>query len=249
LLSALILVCLTVPVARAGNLSKAIELIMQKNRKAAKAQKRIDKLSDQKADLLGQFRAVQQQIESVKAYNAQVSTLLAAQQTEIDSLNRQIDDATNISREVMPLMLRMLDALENFIELDVPFMLDERTKSVADLRAMMDRADVADSEKFRRILEAYEIETDFARNINAYKGDLSKDGKERIVNFLRVGRVALVYLTQDGKEAGVWNQKTRQWEVLPDEYRSSIKEGLRIAQKKAAPDLIRLPVPPAEVAK
>ena len=153
-----------------------------------------------------------------------------------------------MGREIKPLMSRMLEALDEFVKLDVPFLLKEREKRVADLKTMMLRADVTDSEKFRRLLEAYEIENDFARNINAYKGNLVIEESERVVTFLRVGRVALVYLTQDGKEAGVWNQRKRQWESLPDEYRSSVKEGLRMAQTQAAPNLIRLPIFAPEVA-
>lgn len=235
--------------AQAGSLAKTLELIMQRNKKAAKSQKKIDKLSDNTADLLTQYRTVLQQIESVKAYNAQVSQLLAAQNGEITELERQIEDATSVGREIKPLMARMLEAFEEFVKLDVPFLMEEREKRVVDLKDMMKRANVTDSEKFRRILEAYEIENDFARNINAYEGKLVIEESTRGVTFLRVGRIALVYLTKDGKEAGVWNQKKRQWEVLPDEYRSSVKEGLRMAQKQAAPNLIRLPIFAPEVAK
>jgi len=234
---------------QAGSLDQTLELIMQRNRKAAKSQKKIDKLSDNTADLLTQYRTVLQQIESVKAYNAQVKTLLEAQGGEVAELERQIEDATSVSREIKPLMARMLEALGEFIKLDVPFLMEEREKRLADLNEMMGKANVTDSEKFRRILEAYEIENDFARNIDAYKGTLVIGNTERVVDFLRVGRVCLVYLTQDGKEAGVWDQKKRQWEQLPDEYRSSIKEGLRIAQKQAAPDLMRLPIFAPEVAQ
>ncbi len=226
----------------ADDLGNAINTVMQANRAAAKAQERIDKTSDQTTELLGQYRAVQEQIESAKAYNAQVQKLLDSQQGELDQLRKQIDDATSIGREITPLMLRMIDSLDAFIKLDVPFLMDERTKRVATLRQMMNRADVADSEKFRRILEAYQIETEFGRTIEAYEAELDLDGKKRMVNFLRFGRIALMYLTLDETEAGVWNQESRKWDVLPSEYRSSIKKGLRIAKKQTAPDLIRIPV-------
>lgn len=225
-----------------GDLGNAINTVMKANRAAAKAQGRIDKTSDQATELLGQYRAVQEQIESAKAYNAQVQKLLDSQQGELDLLRKQIDDATSIGREITPLMLRMIDSLDAFIKLDVPFLMDERSKRVATLRQMMDRADVADSEKFRRILEAYQIETEFGRTIEAYEAELDLKGKKRMVNFLRFGRIALMYLTLDESEAGVWNQESHSWDILPSEYRASIKKGLRVAKKQTAPDLIRIPI-------
>ena len=62
-------------------------------------------------------------------------------------------------------------------------------------------------------------------------------------HFLRFGRIALVYQTLDGMEAGVWNQTTKNWDPLDASYRTAIRQGLRIARKQAAPDLIRLPLP------
>ena len=53
--------------SRAGDLNKAIEMIMQANKKAAVSQKRIDKMSEDSAELLAQYRTVLEQIESVRA--------------------------------------------------------------------------------------------------------------------------------------------------------------------------------------
>ena len=61
-------------------------------------------------------------------------------------------------------------------------------------------------ERFRRIMEAYQVETDYGRTIEAYSGKLARDGKPRTVDFLRAGRVALVYATLDGGETGYWDR-------------------------------------------
>ncbi len=232
--------------ALAGDLDAAIESVIQANRAAARSQAKVDKASDQASELLGQYRAVQEQIASVKAYNAQVERLLESQRAEIAGIRKQIDDVTAIGREATPLMLRMVDALEAFIELDVPFLMEERRKRVSGLKEMMDRADVTDSEKMRRILEAYGIEIEFGRTIEAYQAELTTDGQKRMVNFLRFGRISLTYLTLDESEAGVWDQQARAWKKLEPVHRASIKKGLRIARKQTAPDLIRIPVPAPE---
>jgi hypothetical protein len=150
---------------------------------------------------------------------------------------------------VTPLMLAMVDAIETFVDRDVPFLLDERRDRVGRLRELMDRADVTNAEKYRRIMEAYQIENDFGRTIEAYRGSLEGGAETRTVNFLRIGRVTLLYQTLDGTEVGAWNKDNAAWEVLDGSYRPAVRQGLRIARKQAAPDLLRLPVPAAEDAQ
>jgi hypothetical protein len=223
------------------SLDSAIEQVLNSHVAAAKSQAKIDTLSDQASELLSQYRATLAEIESLEVYNKQISDLVGSQEEEMASLREQIDRVTTIGRELTPLMLRMLEALETFVELDVPFLLGERRKRLATLRDMMDRADVTNAEKFRRILEAYQVENEYGRTIEAYKGRLS-DKDDRTVDFLRIGRIVLVYKTGDEKEMGVWDQQARAWKALPSSYRTDIKKGLRIALKQAAPDMIRLPL-------
>ena len=68
---------------------------------------------------------------------------------------------------------------------------------------------------------------------------------ERALTDPHVGRIALVYQTLDGEETGVWDQDAKDWVELDDSYRTPIKQGLKIARKQSAPDLIELPLPAA----
>jgi DNA repair exonuclease SbcCD ATPase subunit len=237
------------PLAGAQTLQKALDVRTHANETSAASQDRINQVADQTDDLLRQYREELQQIEALRVYNAQLEKLLASQEEEAGSLREQIENVTVIGREVTPLMLRMVDSLEEFVALDVPFLLEERRERVAKLKALMDRADVTNAEKYRRILEAYQIENDFGRTIEAYRGSLEAAGATRTVDYLRVGRVALLYQTLDGNEIGTWNEAGGNWQTLDGNYRAAIRQGLRIARKQAAPDLLRLPVPAAEDAR
>ena len=228
--------------AHAGSLDDAIETTVKNNKKQAQSQAKITKLSNETTTLLSEHRAEQDSIASLQQYNAQLQTLIASQQSDMQSTTDQIAQITVVGRELMPLMLRMLESLETFVGLDVPFLLQERRDRVIELKNIMNRADITNAEKFRRLLEAYQIENDYGRTIESYKGDI-KDGETvRTVNFLRVGRVSLVYQTLDGENSGAWDQTQRTWVELPSEYGSAVSKGLRIARKQAPPDLIRLPV-------
>ena len=128
------------------------------------------------------------------------------------------------------------------MQLDVPFLVEERAKRVATLQEMMGRADVTFSEKYRRILEAYQVEMEYGRTIETYEGWLGSGDDARTVNFLRVGRVSLLYQTLDGKETGDWDAEKKGW-VVDEHYAHGFKEGVAVARKTRAPELLIVPVP------
>jgi hypothetical protein len=228
LAAALLLASATAP---AQTLAQAVDARTSGNKEGVESQRRIDTLSEETDKMLTEYRATLKQIDALRIYNGQMEQLIASQDIEMASLRRQIDDVEVVGRGVTPLMLKMIDALDAFVALDV------------NLRDLMGRADVTNSEKYRRILEAYQIENDYGRTIEAYRGTLA-DG--RTVDFLRVGRIALVYQSLGADEAAVWDQAGGRWIELDRSYRTAIKQGLRIARKQAAPDLIRLPLPAAQ---
>jgi Protein of unknown function (DUF3450) len=209
--------------------------------KAAQAQ--VDKLGDQAGDIEGKYKQVIKVVDGLKVYNGLLQRQVDNQLSEMTELADSIDKVSLIERQIIPLMVRMLDSLEEFIRLDVPFLGSERAERLLRLRGMMERSDVTAAEKFRRILEAYDIENEYGRTIEAYKGSLDVAGKSREVDFLRVGRVALLYQTIGGDHTGAWDQANRTWETLPPEqYKQDVAKGLRIARKQVAPDLLVLPI-------
>ena len=224
------------------DIDTAIAEERQGNDQSIASQKRINVIDDQTDEMASEYRTTLDTIESLRVYNSQLEKLIASQEAELASLDEQIGNVTQVGREVTPLMLRMVDALVNFVDADVPMLVTERQERLAQLNALMDRADVEDSEKYRRIMEAYQIENEYGRTIEVYQDTLTIDGEERTLDFLRVGRVALLYQTLDGEEVGAWDQQAREWVELPSEYSDSVRKGIRIARKQLAPDMIRVPV-------
>lgn len=242
-----------ISIANANPLQSSTEIQTEVNRAAARSQVKVDRLSEETARLLREYRAILRRSESLHVYNEQVERLIRSQEEEMASLQAQLREIEVTHREIVPLILRMVDSLAQFVALDRPFLPEERRVRVAELRKLMDRADIAISEKYRRVMEAYQVEAEYGRTIEAYQGvleqDGDQDGRNRTVHFLRVGRISLIYLTLDGKETGYWNQELRRWEILPEGDRSSIMRGIRIARKEVPADLIRLPIAAPELMK
>lgn len=216
---------------------------------AARSQNQVDQISDETQALLSEYLTVTQQTDRLRVYNQQLEKLIRDQEEEKLSIRKQLQDVEVVEKEILPFMIRMVENLDRFVELDMPFQLEERRNRVMELQDMMDKSNVTVSEKYRRVMEAYEIETDYGRNMEAYRGPLGEGQNARTVDFLRVGRILLAYQTTDRQETGFWNKETKQWEQLPDSYRNPIAQGLRIARKQAAPELMKLPVSAPERAQ
>jgi hypothetical protein len=219
------------------------------NKAASASQDRINKLRDDTKDALSKYRQALTEADSYRRYNEQIAAQVESQKTELGNLNGLLSEIETTSREVLPLMQKMVEGLDQFVSLDVPFLLDERTKRVATLKSIMPRADVSISEKYRRILEAYQIEMEYGRTLDSYEGVLNDGGTAKTVEFVRLGRVSLMYRTLDGKEAGYWDMDKNGW-VKDINYARDVREALRVAKKQGAPDMLFLPVPsPRKVTK
>jgi len=231
----------------AGNLEKAIDTQVKTDITAQQSQKKIDDLADEKTQMLAEYRETLRQTDSLRAYNDQLNKLVVSQKKELDSIAVQMKNIETTQQDIVPLMLKMVDTMVTFIDLDIPFLPKERHQRVVELQTLMERADVTLAEKYRRILEAYQVEIEYGRTIEAYQGELKMGDSSRTVDFLRIGRTALYYLTLDGQEAGIWHE--HQWLKLDDKYRKAISQGLKVAKKQLPPNLLVLPVQTAEAAQ
>lgn len=217
---------------------------------AQKSQTRINKLQDETGDLINKFKQVSKTIEGLRIYNAQLSKQLESQRSIISKLEGSIGQVTEVQRQVQPTVIEMLDGIEQFIQLDAPYRKEIRLGRVAKLREIMNDADVTIAEKFRQVLEIYSIESEYSRKIDSYEDTLSIGGQELRVNILAVGRVALMYQTLDGSLTGAWDRGSQDWvELDSGQYRVHTKNAIRIAQKKAQNDVMRLPFPAPEAAQ
>jgi Protein of unknown function (DUF3450) len=237
--------------ANPGNPQTVTQVVGEQNaanKAAAASQARVNQLDDDTQRMLSDYRDTLRETESLRRYNEQLELQIKSQETEIVSINQQILEIERTNREIYPLMQRMLETLVQFVALDMPFLKEERTKRIATLKETLNRADVSTAEKFRRILEAYSIEMEYGRTIEAYEEKLGEGEAQRTVNFLRIGRSALMYQTLDGDETGYWDMDKKQW-VEDNDYKDDVKHGLKVARKQTAPDLLVVPAHSATAAK
>jgi len=231
---------------QAQSLNSSINTQTKINSDAKRSQQKINNLASQTQDLLNDFRQVVNETNGLKVYNKQLEKVVTDQRNEKTSINKQLDGLEATDRGVMPLMIEMVDMFGKIVESDIPFHIEQRRERVVKLKAMLDRADITTSEKYRRLMENYIAELEYGRTTEAYRGQL-EDGT--VVDFLRVGRTLLLYQSSDLKRTGRYNTETNAFEDLGSGYILDVKEGLSIAKNEKAPDLVPLPVNAPEASK
>jgi hypothetical protein len=224
----------------AGPLESSIALEQEMNKASQATQKTVDSLADQTIDMAQTYQLTLQSIDSIKRYNSSIEGYIREQEREMDSIQVQMDGIDATERAVIPMMEDMIQTLDQFVSMDIPFLKEERVNRVRFLEEMMLRADVSNSEKYRKILEAYQIENDYGTSVSAYEGTL--EGEDKTVDFLHVGRVALVWQSRDEQSRAYWDNESRSWVPLGDEYRIAIRNGIKMARGQANLDLIQLPI-------
>ena len=214
------------------------------------AQQKINGVAEQTDKLLQEYKVVNKQIEGLKVYNAQQELQIADQKKNLVSLDKSIASAATMERDISPLVVSMIDALEQFVVLDLPFSREERLERAAKLRDNLGRSDLSSAEMFRQVLEAYKIELDYGNNIEAYTQTETIDGAAQDVNILRIGRIAMMYQTKDQSRSAVWNKESGGWEALDSGWKGDIREGIKIAKKQSPINIMNIPVAaPQEAAR
>jgi len=217
-----------------------VDQVTQEGEKRAESgeaeQQRVEQVANQTDKLLTDYKTVTKVVDGLQRQ-------IDNQEQEKTELAKSMTNVALIERQIIPMMTRMIDSLEQFIELDTPFLLDERRGRLERLRGMMERSDVTAAEKFRRVIEAYQIENDYGRTIEAYRGSVDINGNQQQVDFLRIGRISLTYQSVGGQNTGAWDTAAEAFvELPPEKYKTQVAHGIRVARKQVAPDLLIIPV-------
>ena len=209
-------------------------------------QAKIDELDTESKKLTNEYKDTVVEFEILNKYDNQLERITINQAEEIANITKQIDDLDETNKYVLPLLERMVITLRDLIEIDIPFLMDERLIRLEELEDILFKANFSTAEKFRKIYEAYQIENEYGRTIEAYSGSINIDGINLGAQFFRLGRLNLYYMTPDGNETGYWDKNLQQWTHLGGKYADEIDSALKIAFKQAPPDFINLPIQKVE---
>jgi len=229
----------------AQTVDQVLQADLQRLNLAQASQQRINEVVEGTRTLEDQYRGINKEIEGLEVYNRLMAAQTNGQQATLNDIELSMNQVEVVNRQIFPLMERMIDGLEQSIALDIPFLMDERANRIDTLKELMARSDVSVAEKFRKVLEAYQIEMDYGTSSEWYRQRLEIEGVPRDYNMLRIGRVGLYFQSDDTQVTGHYDPVQGSF-VVDDEYRSEIRKGIRMARQLIAPELVLVPVRAAE---
>ncbi|WP_432468971.1 MULTISPECIES: DUF3450 domain-containing protein [unclassified Agarivorans] len=170
----------------------------------------MDQLDAQRQATLNEKRQLRLQSELLEQYNLHLHAMLLQQQQQLQQLKGDLTSLAQSEQHALPLVHQMLNELTPFVARDLPFLSQERELRLQDLVQLLNRADMNLAEKYRQVLDAYQIEMEYGETIEAYQAMLN----ERQVNFFRLDRTALYYQTLNAQQSALWDPATQQWQIL-----------------------------------
>ncbi|OEF05115.1 DUF3450 domain-containing protein [Vibrio genomosp. F10] len=228
--------------AFATGLSDAKAIQNQTHQHLSDSQTVIDKSYASSQALKADIAILQKEFENLRVYRNHLSSMVDNQQKEAASLEAQIEQIQDTRQGVIPLMYQMLDGLNQIVEEDIPLRQNARLERVASLTSMMSESNVSDAEKYRRILEAYQIELDYGTKLGVYRDQISISDTQRIeAELLYLGRISFIARNRSGSEYWSWNRSTNRWQALDTSNNARFDEAYRVANNQSPPSLLSLP--------
>jgi hypothetical protein len=234
-----------------AQLNQTLQTAGQSTTAGAQTQERISELDDQRTDIELEYRALLQQIESQRLFVEQQRVFLRSQENELTSLEAQILRVENIERDLAPMMREMVQNLEQFVNLDLPFQLEGaagRLTRIEGLYELIDDPNISPAERYRVILNAYEIEAAYGRSLRSYDESIVEDGVPINVTVLQIGRVAVIRRYPEGRLT-MRHINSNGWVDLASSYESNVARAIRIAQAVTTPSVFLTPLPGPTVAQ
>lgn len=205
-------------------------------------QKTEDAWFERKAEMTAEFEALTRETAQLAALNKELQQEEAMQQAAVDELNREINEIARMTTELLPFLKETRQRLEATVESGLPFLPEERYTRLKNLDRILDNANIAVSEKFRKVMEALSIEAEYGNTVEIYQEKISVDSKNILADIFRLGRLSLFFRSLDQKETGYFDPLTSRWHLLPHKYNRDIGNAFEIGAKRRSADLLNLPL-------
>lgn len=227
----------------ADSLTTAQDKVAKTHQQDASSQVKLNDLDTKTREALNHYQQNQRQADLVEAYNRQLQKMIDSQDQEKQRIHSQLASLNETEQSALPMLVSMYQQLSTFVSHDQPFLVTERQQRLARLKKIIDRADISLAEKYRQVLDAYQVEIDYAKSIGSYRGELKQGDKTTQVDFFRLGRTALYYQTLNATKGALWQPASGQWQTLTDSQNKQLSIAIAMANKQHIPQLLKLPMP------
>ncbi|MFZ1985134.1 MAG: DUF3450 domain-containing protein [Desulfatitalea sp.] len=197
---------------------------------------------DAKEKLLARYEALEQENEQLRSQKETMRAATATARERIAAKDKQLADIQQIAERIEPFLDETMAELRQLLTQGPPFLIAERRQRLENLETIHHDPDIAISEKYRKVMEALLVEAEYGFTIEVYQQTVRVDNQEVIVDILRLGRLALFFLTLDRGQCGFYNEAAGAWQPLPATHRETIANAVDIGAKRKPPELLNMPL-------
>lgn len=229
--------------ALAGNVKKEIEVpVHEAVGIEQKTQAREVKWRTEKEKKTLEFEALEKELAMVKKERNTEAARRTALISNISRKTKQLADIAEVEDRMSPFLYDLLDKIKKLNVRDLPFLQEERQKRIQALEELNADPHVPVSEKFRKLMEALLVETEYGTTIEVYQQTIPLSGEETLVNIFRLGRLRLFYQTLDKQQCGFFNPAQKKWEPLENTYLKTIQAAIDMGSKRKPVEILTLPI-------
>jgi len=207
-----------------------------------KTQKDIEKWSEKKSLLEAEYDTLMENNKRLVTEREHLTQALENMHERIGNLENQIEAIEKISEQLKPFLYGVYEKLVESVDQKLPFLQEERSERLANLKKTLDDPQIVLGEKFRKVMEALFIEADYGNTVEVYQEKISLADEEVLVNVLRLGRISLFFETLDQNQTGYFDIDENQWKVLPKSANHDIRVAMEIGSKRRPADIVTLPL-------
>lgn len=238
----LLLVAFVPLVEAAGSVAESRQTFDKAIALQQKTQTQVDAWNQEKEELQARIRNLKNRLRYLHYQQEKYTSYLGNQEENIRTLEQKQTNLQTLQTELEPYLVILIQRLQDFVLSDLPFLAEERQRRLAFLRESVEDYNLKTSEKFRRVLEALQVEAEYGSYPEVSVDLIDLNGQLTKVQLLRLGRLAMFYLTLDGQRAGRYERSTGRWVELSRASAQQVKAAMQMVGKSRAMELVNLPI-------
>lgn len=185
---------------------------------------------------------LQEEQEQLKSQKSAIDEQVQGARTRLARKKKQLTDIEEISQRIRPFLEGLISEMETQQANGLPFLVVERKQRMERLKSIMVDPDISISEKYRKVMEALQVEAEYGFTIEVYQETIDVKGKTMLTDIFRLGRLSLFFLSLDRKHGGFYNTAANAWQTLPSAHLGQIQAAVDIASKRRTAELLTLPL-------
>lgn len=230
------------PAARSQDAAKLSDTVTKTVETHQQTQKKQEEWANEQADLASRLKAARAQADFFQKKKELEEKEVAALDKGIAELERRMVESVRLNESLIDTLDAVVVRLENFVNRDLPFLMEERRARIAGLKDALARPDFTGAEKLRRVLEALQVEANYGNVAEVYQEKIMVNDEEVHADMVRIGRVSVYWLTPDGERVGEYDRGQGKWVELDRKYAHTINVTREMALRLRSVEVVSLPL-------